>query len=112
ANDDRDLLQAGAPRRVPAALAGDDLIGVAARGIGRAWSYDDRLQDPLLADRVGELLEPVLGQMTPRLISAGRERVDRHLDRLGRRSRRRAEPRVREQRFESILERHVASVSG
>src|SRR5690606_34179691 len=51
ANDDRDLLQAGAPRRVPAALAGDDLIGVAARGIGRAWSYDDRLQDPLLADR-------------------------------------------------------------
>ena len=51
AHDDRHRVQAGLLGRPPAALAGDDLEA-AALGVGAG---DDRLQQTLLADRLGEL---------------------------------------------------------
>ena len=51
AHDDGHLEQAGALRRAPAALAGDDLVAVADR------AHDDRLDDAVGANRSRELLD-------------------------------------------------------
>ena len=67
-HDDRNLVQAGALRRAPAPLAGDDLevIGLAAHG-----AHHDRLHDAALADRVGQLVELGVGEVAPRVARIG-----------------------------------------
>src|SRR6202044_938024 len=53
-DDDRDIVAPGPLRSPPAALAGDDFVSVGDTG-DRA--DDDRLDDPALLDRSGELIE-------------------------------------------------------
>ena len=63
-DDDRgDVLQAGAARRTPATLAGDDLIAVLA-----AAAHPDRLEHTVHADAAGQLLETARVDATARLV--------------------------------------------
>ena len=73
AHDDRHVVQIGELRRAPAALAGDDLIGVAGRR-----PDDQRLHQTTLADRGGKLLELRLGEVAARVEPAGLERGERY----------------------------------
>ena len=81
--DDRDrhLVQAGALRRAPAPLAGDDLVVVRRAGC----AHHDRLDDAALLDRLGELVEFGLGEIAARVARIGLEIFDRRAARLARR---------------------------
>ena len=61
ADDGGDPLQARHPGRAPAPLAGDQLIPL------RKTPDEDGLDDPVLADRVGQLTEPLGGELLPHL---------------------------------------------
>jgi hypothetical protein len=76
---DRHLVQAGALRRAPAPLAGDDLeiVGLAAHA-----AHHDRLDDAALADRIGELVELGLAEGAARIARIGFEIFDRRAARL------------------------------
>ncbi len=67
------------PRGTPAALAGHDLVGLGVTAcLRRSHRPDDqRLQDALLADRLGELGEAYFAQLQARLIAPRLELVDR-----------------------------------
>ena len=64
-------MQFGPLRGPPAALAGDDLVGLAAAS-DRA--DHERLHQPALADRSGKLLELFLGEIASRVEPAGPQR--------------------------------------
>ena len=68
----RDRREAGEPRRAPAALAGDELVGVRAER-----PDEDRLEDAVLADRRGELVERLLVEGHARLLGVRLDAVDR-----------------------------------
>ena len=70
ADDHRQLAQAGPHRRLVAALAGHDLKAVA------ALADDQRLDDPLLADRGDELRQ--VAHDLPRLVRVRIDELDRH----------------------------------
>ena len=83
---DRHFVQAGALRRAPAPLTGDDLepVGLAANG-----AHYDRLDDAALANRLGQLVEFGLGESAARVARIGFEIFDRRaawLARIYRRS--------------------------
>src|SRR4029079_9126603 len=59
--------------RTPAALAGDDLVGVAQR-----WPDHERLHQPALADRSGELSQLALGEVPPRVEPPRLQRRERN----------------------------------
>ncbi len=59
-------------RRAPAALAGDELVAPVAD-----TAYDDRLDDPLRADRVGQLLQGLGMHIDARLEAAALNEVHR-----------------------------------
>ena len=61
ADDDGNLVEPGALRGTPAALAGDDLIALAVR------PDDDRLDQPARCDRLGEFLQRRLAEVAARL---------------------------------------------
>ena len=67
-HDDRHVVQAGALRRAPAPLAGDDLELVRRAAHG---AHDDRLDDAALADRGGQLVEFGLGEGAARIARIG-----------------------------------------
>ena len=58
-------------RGTPPALAGDELIGVRPDG-----PDEDRLEDAVLTDRRGELVERLLVECEPRLFRVGLDPVD------------------------------------
>ena len=64
-------MQARALRGAPAALARDDLIGVAVR------AHHDWLDDAALGDRGSELVQRILVEVAPRLFGMGSDRADR-----------------------------------
>ena len=112
ADEDRDLVQPDALRRAPAPLAGDQLVlgGLPAhRRPHRA--HQQRLHDPLAADRLRQPLQLLLGEMAARLERRGTDRLDRHradaaradAARLGRKLR----PGLAEQRRETASERRA-----
>src|SRR5215470_15477124 len=72
-DDDGDPLEAGLACGPPAPFPRDDLELLAAR------DHYDRLHDSLLADRGGELREPLLPELAARLKTGGDKAVDRHL---------------------------------
>ena len=72
---DRHVVQAGALRRAPAPLAGDDLVLIDRAAHG---AHQDRLDDAALADRGRELVELGLGEMAARIARIGLEEFDRH----------------------------------
>ncbi len=67
-HDDRHVVQAGALRRAPAPLAGDDLevVGGAAHR-----AHHDRLDDAALPDRGRQLVELGVGEIAPRIARIG-----------------------------------------
>ena len=67
---DRDLGEPGPAGGPQAALSGDELEA----GVG--FADDQRLQDPLLADRAGELRELLLGKLTAGLEPVRANQVD------------------------------------
>src|SRR5690606_26736532 len=73
ANDDRHLGQAGGDGRPPAALAGDDLVGLLADRTGD----DQRLDDAVLADGGGQFFEPRGVPLGARLEGVGLQVADR-----------------------------------
>ena len=75
-NEDRHFVQAGALGGAPAALAGDDLVGV---GDARDRPHEDGLDDAALADRGGELVEFVVGEGFARIARVGAQEFDRRL---------------------------------
>jgi hypothetical protein len=62
-------------RRPPAPLAGDDFI--TARFARRP--HHDRLDDAMLADRLGEIAQILLGEAAPRIARIGIDDIDRQL---------------------------------
>src|SRR5438874_11598648 len=72
AHDDREPLEAGAHRRAQPALAGDQLVAP------RDAAHDQRLEEPVAADRVGELAERLVVEVPARLLGVGHDLVDRH----------------------------------
>ena len=67
-DENRHAVQLGALRRAPAAFAGDDLVGP---WLALELAHHDRLQDAVLADRLGEILYALVGDVAARLIAAG-----------------------------------------
>ena len=78
---DRHLVQAGALRRAPAPLAGDDFV----MPRPAVLAHHDRLDDAALADRLGQLVELGLGEGAARVARVGNEVLDRRAARLARR---------------------------
>ena len=74
-NGDRHVVQAGPLGRPPAALAGDDLVGVRALSEG---AHHDRLDDAALADRAGEEVEIGLVEGLAWIARVGAQELDRH----------------------------------
>ena len=72
---DRNVVQAGALRRPPAPLAGDDLVGIL-RPAHRP--HHDRLDDAALLDRCRQVIELRLGEMPARIARIRLEIFDRH----------------------------------
>ena len=66
------VVEAGLLRRAPAALAGDELVAVRPDR-----SDEDRLQDAVLADGGGQLVERLLVEGQARLLRVGLDVVDR-----------------------------------
>ena len=64
------LVQAGELCCPPAALAGDDFVGIA------DWTHDDRLHHALRRDRVSELLQLLLVEMSARLVAPALDQLD------------------------------------
>src|SRR5215471_9362611 len=81
-NDDRDLVQPGALRRAPAPLAGNQLefgariAGIVDEVVDR--THQQRLHDPLLADRLHEPIELGFRKTPPRLEWRRADCLDRH----------------------------------
>jgi hypothetical protein len=73
-DDDLDLGEPGLLRRPPAALAGDDLVALGAPGDA---PDDDGLDQAVVADRGGQLLEGELVEPLPRLPLGRDDLVDR-----------------------------------
>ncbi len=71
----RDLVQAGALRRPPPPLAGDDLVGIDGAG-DRA--HQDRLENSFFLDGVGELGQLGLGVVPARIARVRPHELDRH----------------------------------
>ncbi len=69
----RDRQQAGDLGRAPAALAGDQLVAVRSD-----WADEDRLEDAVLADRGGELVERLLVEGEPGLRGVRLDVIDRN----------------------------------
>ena len=92
-DDDRDIVAPRPLRRPPAALAGDDLVGVGDAG---NWADDDRLDDPALLDRGGELVEFGVVEPLARVARIGPQELDRQPSRAALRTRRllRSRPRA------------------
>src|SRR5947209_17100426 len=72
--DDRHVMHAGALRRPPASLAGDDLVSVGDAG-DRA--YQDRLQDAALFNRGSEVVEFALVEILARIARVRPQKLDR-----------------------------------
>ena len=70
ADDDRHLEEAGALRRAPAALAGDDLVAVL------RLAHDDRLDHAVRPDRAGQLVDPPVVHVRARLELVRPQQVD------------------------------------
>ena len=73
--DDRHIMHAGALRRAPAPLAGDDLVGV---GDANDRAHEDRLQDAAFFDRGGKFLELGFVEILARIARIGPQELDRH----------------------------------
>src|SRR6185437_14185254 len=73
-DDDRHLVELRELRGAPAPLAGDDLIGVG--GVGMP-AHEERLEDALLADRIGEGAQRVVVEPASRLEAPGAQEADR-----------------------------------
>ena len=86
-DEDRDLVQPGPLRRPPAALAGDDLVGVRDAGDG---ADDNRLDDAALLDRGREFFELGVVEQLSRVARIGPQELDRRLARARARPRRAA----------------------
>ena len=71
-DEGRDRRDARLARRPPAALAGDQLVAVVAER-----ADEDRLEDAVLPDRSGQLVERVLVEDHPRLVGVRLDPVDR-----------------------------------
>src|SRR5580693_411962 len=80
-DDDRDLMQAGPLGGPPAALASDDLVIVRDASDG---ADDDRLDDPALLDRGGELVELRIVEAFSRIARIGTQELDWRLARPAR----------------------------
>ena len=65
------VVETGEPRRAPAALAGDQLVPVRSER-----ADEDRLEDAVLADRRGQLVERRLVEGEPRLLGVRLDAVD------------------------------------
>ena len=74
-DDDRDVVNAGLLRGSPAPLAGDDLVGV---GGPRVGPDDNRLDDALLADRIGQFCKMFIVERAPRVARVGPNEFDRY----------------------------------
>ncbi len=83
AHDGRDRVQARELCGAPAALARDDLVTRLAVALRRQRPHDDRLDDALRFDRLGELRERVVAHVDARLVAAALEEVDGHLAERG-----------------------------
>ena len=68
-------MQRGALRRSPASLAGDDLVRIF---YAAQRTYDHRLDDPMLFDRRGELIELGIRIIAAGIARIGPEIFDRH----------------------------------
>ena len=89
-------------RGAPSPLADDDFVITRRGGVA---AHDERLQHAHLAHRIGELLQIVVAEATPRLIAAWTQEVDRHRLRravVGRAEHRRAD--IAEQRRKTLGE--------
>ena len=75
---DRHLLQAGQLGRPQPALAGDQFVALG------PLPNQERLQDPVLADRLGQLLQGRRLEGAPGLVWIGPDRSDRDLQGSGR----------------------------
>ena len=73
-DDHRQFVKLGL-RRAPAPFAGDDLEAVWLLGV---TACEDRLQNALLGDRLGELSQILLANLPPRLKPARPQMFDRH----------------------------------
>ncbi|KSV69244.1 hypothetical protein N182_32735 [Sinorhizobium sp. GL2] len=73
ANDNRDFGEPGQLCGTPAALAGDDLVAIDADG-----ASNDRLDNTMLTDRIGEILEFGFVELTTRVARVARYELDRH----------------------------------
>src|ERR1700730_2530524 len=73
--DDRHLMQSGALRRPPAALSGDDFVGVRS---ARHGAREKRLNDAFFLDRGGQLIEGVFAEIPPRVARIGAKKFDRN----------------------------------
>ena len=74
ADERGDPLEAGEARRADAALAGDQLVAV------EGLRDEDRLEDAVLADARGELLEARVVHVATRLVRVGRDPRERDVD--------------------------------
>src|SRR5437773_200921 len=72
AHDHREPLEAGAHRRAQPPLAGAQLVAP------RDAAHDQGLEEPVAADRVGELAERLVVEVPARLLGVGHDLVDRH----------------------------------
>src|SRR5688500_9174128 len=70
AHEHRHFVQTRALRCAPAPLAGDDLEALGPRGPGRSLADQDRLEHAELAQRGGQLIEPLLFEARARLVAA------------------------------------------
>ena len=104
-DDDRDLVQPRPLRGPPAALAGDDFVGVRDAGNG---ADHDGLDNPALLDRGGQFIELVIVEPLSRVARIGAQELDRRLAGAARRRRyaggfappsKAARPRPRRGRF-------------
>src|SRR5438552_2217252 len=74
AHDDRHLAESGETRRAEAPLTGDELVAAVAVG-----ADEQRLQNPLGADRSGELVQRRLVEVGARLARVRPDAIDRRL---------------------------------
>jgi hypothetical protein len=100
ADEDRDLLKPRALGGAPAALAGDDLEAAAREAPG-----EDGLEDPLLADRLRELLELGLLEHLARLAVLRVQILDRAGGDAARRGRRGRRLRTGDEGLEAATQR-------
>src|SRR5579862_7628964 len=73
-DDNRNLVQAGTLRRPPAALAGDDFVGVSDTA---RWPHNDGLDNAALAQRRGEFIKLGAGKSTARIARVWLQRTRR-----------------------------------